>query len=299
MKEFCLMDEFEGRELIIRSVVEAEKLHSFFCNVVRMKWKLQDEYSPFYRGEQQYNWDLKSGIFRPQLFIKDSELGKKLERNAVDEFERVIKEELGNGKLREIYNGIGFGREWDLLFQAQHAGIRTSIIDWTGFIHIALFFATEESEKFDNIPGQLWCFMMPHNIYRNVDCSFGMDNVFHHLDPFNLEKPLMVDPSTFYHGFKNRIFEYRWFKQNGRFFITPKELSNKALNKIPEFEHLIIRFKIPADSKKLIRKELGQTYPSIKRKILYVKENSKCKDLIETINNKIYGNYFKKNYKNE
>jgi Zn-dependent M16 (insulinase) family peptidase len=84
------------------------------------------EIIPHYRGEQNYDWDITSGVFRKPLENLPPEKAKELEKNAIKEFENVVTEKISTKILRNIFNDKGFGKDWDLLFQAQHFYHRAS-----------------------------------------------------------------------------------------------------------------------------------------------------------------------------
>ena len=278
----------ELETFIIQNLDDARKLHTIFCDLRSKGFVLNTVH---YRGEQKYRWDIKPGIFRPPLKVDSVELGKQLERDAILEFERVVKEEIGENVLREIYNKNEFGREWDLLFQAQHAGVKTTLTDWSMNYHTALYFATEKSKdvEIEKSNAQLWCFLMPNEIHKNVDLSNGINGIFHHLDPFAIDKYMMIDPSTYLNGYKERLFEYRWFKQRGKFLISPNSSCNIPFNEVAEFKDLIYRIRIPAECKPIIRKELEEFDRRYTREEMYIEESEEAKRMIDKINDKIFG----------
>src|SRR5665648_449527 len=117
--------EIVGENLIISSVDDAEKLHELFIKLRGELFRRQIvEIMPHYRGEQKYGWDIRSGIFRPPLNIENPQVGKDLEKRAIQEFEKTIVEKIGSKVLRDIFYNKKYGKDWDLLFQAQHAGVK-------------------------------------------------------------------------------------------------------------------------------------------------------------------------------
>jgi hypothetical protein len=76
-------NEIIGSWNTITSVIEAEEFHELFIQVrVKFFEKTLLEIMPHYRGEQNYGWDIRSGIFRPPLKITDPKIGKELEQKA-------------------------------------------------------------------------------------------------------------------------------------------------------------------------------------------------------------------------
>lgn len=286
-----LKEELNRNEIVITSLEEVYKLHQKLCDV-RVKHGCQ--YTVHYRGEQCDEWDITSGIFRPDLKSMDVEQGKILEKKAILEFERVITEKIGDRALRNIYNKTLYGHDWDLLFQSQHAGIKTTLIDWTMQYPVALFFAVEKSPKpeIENAGAQFWCFMMPNEIHKNVQRGNNLDGNFFHLNPFEIDQFMMIDPSVYLDNLNERIFEYRMMRQLGKFWVQPRALTNVPFNQIPEFQNLLLRVRIPAESKARIRKELENTPVPLTRKHLYYEENPEYDDLIKGINERVFGEFF-------
>jgi len=283
--------ELTSDEIVIASLRDAEILH---CNLCRICNECNDLFMPHYRGEQFYGWDISSGIFRPNLKSMDVEQGKILEKKAILEFERVITEKIGDRALRNIYNKTPYGHDWDLLFQSQHAGIKTTLTDWTNQNTRALYFAVEESPKpeIENSDAQFWCFMAPIDHLKNVQRGNSLDGNFFHLDPFEIDQFMMIDPSVYLDNLNERIFEYRMMRQLGKFWVQPRALTNVPFNQIPEFQNLLLRVRIPAESKARIRKELENAPNSLTKEHLFYEENPEYDDLIKGINERVFGEFF-------
>lgn len=279
--------EIIGDNLIITSVDEGENLHKKFI-ALRRKLSILGlnimDVMPHYRGEQNISWDIQSGIFRPPFNIADPIVGKQLEKKAIYEFEKVIVEKVGAATFRNIFNEEKHGKAWDLLMQAQHAGIRTILTDWSPEMVSALYFATELSDESDieNTDGQIWCLITP------TQWIFGQNShksIFD-LDPYNILQTVVINPSTLINGVQNRIFEYRMYKQKGRFIMPSNSTCHIPLNKQKELIPFIIKAKIPAEYKQKIRDELAKR--NVIRSTMYIDENSKMQDFISEINNSIF-----------
>ncbi len=63
--------------------------------------------------------------------------------------------------------------KWDLLFQAQHAGVKTSLVDFSTNIFLSSFFMSEPSKTFDNENGQLWCLLVPSDFIYNESSDYN------------------------------------------------------------------------------------------------------------------------------
>ena len=154
--------------IIINSVEDAKLLHKKLIDFsLDLSLNGVADIMPHYRGEQDYKWDIRSGVFRNKMKDNTSENGKKLEQKLVKTFEEKIIEKFGEFIIRNVSIQGKYTKEWDLLFQAQHAGIKTTITDWSCDIERSLFFATELSKDklIENSNGQLWWFTYPKSIY--------------------------------------------------------------------------------------------------------------------------------------
>lgn len=279
--------EIIGEEIIINSLEEAEELHEKFI-ALRTKLSIVGlqliDVMPHYRGEQNISWDIRAGIFRPPLNVTDPAIGKQLEKNAVEEFEKVIIEKVGAATFRTLFNKEKHGKDWDLLMQAQHAGIRTTLTDWSPDIRSALYFATEYSVKDDieNADGQIWCFITPtewivgHNRHKSL----------FDLDPYNMDRTVMINPSTLLDDVQDRIFEYRMYRQKGRFVMPSNATCHIPLNKQKELIPFIIKIKVTAKYKQKIRDELAGR--NLIRLEMYIDENPDRQSLITEINSLIF-----------
>lgn len=284
--------EIIGDNLVITSVDDAQTLYDQFIKLrsdLSIIGKQLIDVIPHYRGEQMFGWDIRPGIFRPPLTITEPQDGKDFERKAIAEFENVITQKVGKDVLRDLFNKEKHGKDWDLLFQAQHAGIRTTLTDWTAEIINALYFATEKSESdtIEKSDGQLWCFIAPtqimygHSIYPTRD-------TFYDIDPFALKEMILINPSSYLDDIQKRIFEYRMYKQKGRFIMHAADTCHIPLNHQPEVQKFLFKARIPADRKQSIRDELEKKW-GVTRATMYIDENPARQDLIKEINKAVYG----------
>ena len=283
--------QFIGDDLIMTTVEEANAFHSKFIKLRSELFKDRImEIMPHYRGEQNSGWDIRPGIFRPPLKINNPKTGKQLEEKAIQEFETVIKEKVGQNVLREIYNIEKYGKEWNLLFQAQHAGVKTTLTDWSAEIISALYFATEESlnESIENSDGQLWCFIIPVNYILGHN-GYPQKDTFYNLNPFDMKGTYLINSAFYITDIENRIFEYRMYRQKGRFLISSNDTCHIPINKQEELKKFIFQIRIPAEFKKTIRKEL--TLQGITRAYMFIEEKTEKQDLITEINKTVFKGY--------
>lgn len=284
-----IKNEVIPQTLEIKTLDEAFDLHDklFIPFRVKLFENGLNGFMPHYRGEQKYGWDILSGVFRPPFDKLNSKEGKQLEKLAIAEFENTIKNTIGDKILRNIFNHEKFGKEWDLLFQAQHGGVKTTLTDWTGFIQTALFFATEKSnvEEVENSDAQLWCLMVPE---QNIisDSQFFPKESMYNLDPFNIDNVYLINPSIYIDNVDERIFEYRMYKQGGRFLAMPNDICNIPINKHDIFKDFLFHIRIPKEYKQQIRQTL--TGRGITRQRMYADESPLHDNLIKDINEKVF-----------
>lgn len=283
--------EIIGNNLTITSASDADNLHDLFIKLrTELFFRRIIEIMPHYRGEQNFGWDIRSGIYRPPLKITDPKIGKELEQKAIQEFEKVIHEKVGVKTLRDLFNKEKHGKDWDLLFQAQHAGIKTTLTDWSAFIISALFFATEQSanENIEKADGQLWCFIIPTiNILGHND--YPERNTFYDINPFDVKSTFLINPSSYISEIEERIFEYRMYRQKGRFVMASNDTCHIPLNQQDELQKFILKARIPSEFKPKIREELAKR--GVTRETMYIDETPSRQDLITEINNKIFSGY--------
>lgn len=284
-------DQIIGSRDTITSLAEAEEFHQLFIQIrVIFIEKTMLEIMPHYRGEQNYGWDIRSGIFRPPLKISDPKIGKDLEQKAVAEFENVITNKIGNHVFRDLFNKEKHGKDWDLLFQAQHAGIKTTLTDWSAEIISALYFATEESKdtSIENADGQLWSFLIP------VPLILGHNNLpvretFYDMNPYEMGQTYLINVASYLDNIEKRIFEYRMYRQKGRFVMSANKHCHVPLNQQDYVQQFIFRLRIPHEFKKTIREDLAKR--DVIRKNMYIDETPARQQLISDINDKIFKGY--------
>ncbi|MFM2226529.1 MAG: hypothetical protein RJA07_2731 [Bacteroidota bacterium] len=286
-----LSSQVIGENRIINSLDDAIKIGNAFNNLrnVIVQYFLKESwikviFVPHYRGEQNHKWNIENGICRG-LNIS-SEEAKALEKKAILKFEEIVKEEIGEIALRNVFNNLKYGKEWDLLFQAQHAGVKTTLVDFTVFIKVALFFAVQESEKIENSVAQLWVFMIPEKNIFGDNANLKDDVFLNYLDPFNVSNDFIVSTSSYLDDIINRPFDLRRNKQGGSFFVSNNESISIALNKRKDLEPFIYRFTIPQDKKKEIRKQLKDT--GIDEAFLEIIKDEKLDAIAKKVNELIY-----------
>src|SRR5262252_5896073 len=95
-----------------------------------------------YRGQRSAGWPLRPGLWRAQPRIPGTH--EFVEGNLLREFKERVR--LLLPQLPQS--------EWEWLALAQHHGLLTRLLDWTGNPLVALFFAVEKAADEDSA---VWC----------------------------------------------------------------------------------------------------------------------------------------------
>ena len=259
----------------ICSIAEAEAIHEKLID--HNYEKLKCTHMPHYRGEQNFGWDITANIFRGAGVLLTSSEGKINEAGAASEFVQKITETYGKGALRKLFEGKNYGSQWNALFQAQHGGIRTTLLDWSARIDRAIYFATEKNKNgcFEKVDGQLWVYLISK---QNI-----IGDSFNDLDPSNLEKSTMLNITIDGDDIDNRLWEKKMNNQFGAFFISTPDKCNIPLNQQPEIKANLFRFRIPAKYKLTIREELDRRH--LNEKTMHIRENDpQVQKIIDLIN---------------
>jgi hypothetical protein len=237
---------------------------------------------PYFRGEQNYGWDILPGIYRPPFSNEiDLNHSRKIEQRGMEIFEKKVIEKYGAKQIFK-HSVNPYGEKWDLLFQAQHAGIKTNLIDLSTSSVFASFFMCEPSEEYENSDGQLWGLLVPYEFIFN-ETSDDDKLVYPDLNPFDLDKSFVCNVPTYIDDINERTYQFRLFKQHGSFFTSSNLDIEVPLNKKEFWEHMMIRVRVPAESKKAIFKELIEE--KIDRKSIMLLESEEADIMIDEINN--------------
>ncbi len=271
----------------INSLQEIDDLHRKF---VQYRWDFYCrsgiETMSHYRSEQYFGWDITPGIFRKGGL--SARQGKELEKRAALMFEQIVTENFGPEALRDLFYRQKYGKDWDLLFQAQHAGVKTTLVDWTARIDSSVYFAVEKSENpaLEAADGQFWVYMIPTDELLSHN-TFPIRDTFYDQDPADLTEGATINVSVLLDNLEKRLFETRIFKQGGRFYISTANRCDIPLNRQTEIARYLFRFRIPAARKQAIREELAAD--GLTRETIYVQENPEHQALIDAINMEVYG----------
>jgi len=204
-----------------------------------------------YRGQSLNAYKLLNGFSRfnhkpNNLIIKERKL-----------LEKYVSQ-VNNNKIDFIQapyhqRQYAFINEWFFLYQAQHLGLKTRLMDWTMRWEIALLFAVNE-ERHHGKDGQFWVFICP----REYIINSGNLGVIYNTHPLEIEGNFMIN-SPFYQEVKGGDFiaERRRARQHGRFFTQPFLKGLGAMDEQHDLKQYLHKYIIDGNSKNRIKNELG------------------------------------------
>ena len=194
----------------------------------------------WFRGQTVSTWKLQPSFLRKDKSATEFTLINKFKQSASLLIERTP------------------ATYFDWLFQMQHHGVPTRLLDWTESALTALYFAVENNEH-NNKDGALWILLPTElNRYSNIDSdeadfipSFDNSEVLGNYDPlvFNREKVTKLLPLAAIATRNNP----RMQAQLGVFTISHREKT--PIEEIGNKQH-ILKYIIPKLKKKEIIKEL-------------------------------------------
>lgn len=268
----------------IKTLKDVENFHEKLINVrmaIRFDVEIGMDVMPHYRGEQNYEWDILPGIYRAP-FSSDIDLKKarEIEKNGVEIFKKKVIENYGEKQIFK-HSAKPYGEEWDLLFQAQHAGVKTNLVDLSTSSVLSSFFMCEPSERHENSDGQLWGIFVPSEFIFS-ETSYYDKLVYPESNPFELDKSFVCNVPTYIDDIDQRTYQFRLFKQHGRFFASSDADLGIPLNKKDFWKNMMFRVRVPAEFKKTIFAELGKY--GIDRKSMMHIETKEADKMIDNIN---------------
>jgi hypothetical protein len=193
----------------------------------------------WYRGHSDFLWNLSPGLLRFNQSITEGTLLTRFKQSAAMLIDSSPK------------------NDFDWLFLMQHYGVPTRLLDWSESPLIALYFAVENT-NLDKLDGSLWL-LKPIELNKIANISTPEKNFIPSFDDSELEN---YKVETLRSNPRNKLAPIatiatrnsaRIQAQLGVFTIH--HLDNRPIEDICKSNELI-KYKIPANSKESIRKEL-------------------------------------------
>ncbi len=207
-------------------------------------------YKPYYRGQANSSWKLISSLSR----IKTSDFGE-TEIRIIDSFRKEIIE--SRLELIQTHPTDKFlhGEKWNFLFQSQHLGLPTRLLDWSPSAETALFFASNEMLDQNGKFYVLEFNFAIHYHWEKIREYRLFDN-----DPEKFDKVILINQAlTAFKDNSIKLGEKRMGSQFGRFLFQPIENIKipfeETCRSNPNFS--LIEYIIPANAKASILKELN------------------------------------------
>lgn len=237
---------------------------------------------PHYRGEQLYGRDILPGIFRPPFAEGvNFDNARTIESNGAKIFQQRVTEKYGEKFIFKHSVDTEHSEKWNLLFQAQHAGVKTNLIDLSTSIFHSAFFACEPSDKHNDKDAQLWCLLVPSEFIYGESTEYDKP-CYSGLNPFNLDSSFVCNVPTYIDDIDERTYQFRLFRQHGRLFSSSNKEINVPLNEKSFWKNMIVRIKISPENKKTIFQQLNET--GINHKRLVLEETEESRKFINSIN---------------
>ncbi|MGO4770399.1 FRG domain-containing protein [Flavobacterium sp. W22_SRS_FK3] len=266
----------------IKNLSDIERFHDELIRIrVEIKFKVGLDVMPHYRGEQNYGWDILPGIFRPPFSgTMDLKKAREIEKKGAEIFKEKVIENYGENQLFK-HSIKPYGETWDLLFQAQHAALKTNLLDLSTSSISSSFFMCEPDPRFDAAEGQLWGILVPSDFIYNETSDYDK-LLYPEFDPFALENGFICNVPTYITDIDQRTYQFRLFRQHGRLFASSDADLHIPMNQKEFWKDMMIRVRVPAEAKKAIFNELIQR--GIDRKKMMHIETPQADKMINDIN---------------
>lgn len=216
----------------------------------RLKSNLQGNFKQeYYRGLSKEHYDLKSYLSR---FAKDSTDLKNIEEDSLRAFEDGINA-IGPNFLRKTSMNYAHFKDWEIMWQAQQAGLPTRLMDWSISIETACFFAVMNAENDDN-DGQLFVFTCPSSICHPLNTDKYLDH-----NPSDFQDKFLINPDfNEKNNFEKQLAELRRLRQDGNFLFQNYTDSLIPLERQDPLKDDLHKFIIPKKEKEKLRQQLAE-----------------------------------------
>jgi hypothetical protein len=187
-----------------------------------------------FRGQRRSDWSLQPSLERLEL-RKDQDPIER-EQDLMGRFKRQFLPYVQISQLQD---------EWDVLALAQHHGLATRLLDWTGNPLAALWFAVSGG-PYEDQPGAVYMFSPEKGDLLDDDEKAKRSE-----PPYDVKRTRFFQPSH---------FTSRIVAQNGWFSVhawnEAEEFSK--LDKLVEYRDRLKKVLIPADRFAVLRSELDR-----------------------------------------
>lgn len=229
-----------------------------------------------FRGQSKNNYQLLPGISRNGLSLNET-LEK--EKTILNEYFSLIND----NKFKHIQkpsslnnNKKKYQEEWFYLFQGQHLGLTTRLLDWTINWQTALLFVVESNFGID---GQFWINLFPKDRLIHAENI----NKIYNIHPCDITGTYLINQPFYQFEVENEyIAELRRFRQYGRFLIQQSDYIKTPLETQPELKDRLFKYLIDGEAKENIKKELLEKGHNIKWK--YYINSKNIDDIIMYLN---------------
>jgi hypothetical protein len=226
-----------------------------YTEVVELVSKVQErrifnsEIMEHYRGQGRPEYKLIPNISRNTLTPMEIQVN---EGNLLTVFKNKLKENNIENVLR-LDNDLSDKQNlWNVLFQTQHLGLQTRLLDWSLKWEVGLWFAVENPNN-DDVDGQFWIFSAPNAIHLT-----DTRNNFYNKDLNNLDKTYLINAPIYWSDdLKTQVGEIKRQRQFGKFSISSYEQSITSLENQSEIIPHLEKYCIPAKIKGQIRLKLA------------------------------------------
>ena len=217
-----------------------QSIHSISDLLEKLKTDVKDyDGQIWFRGQSESAWKLQPAFLRKEKNISEFTLISKFRQNA---------------SLLITRTPLNY---YDWLFQMQHHGVPTRLLDWTESALVALYFAVED-EKSHNQEGGLWI-LLPTELNKNANI-FSDENFY--IPSFTDIVLKNYEPEVFHQEKNTKLFPVaaiatrnnpRMQAQLGVFTISHRDKT--PIEDIGDKNH-VWKYKIPSSKKRIIKQEL-------------------------------------------
>jgi len=232
-----------------------------------------------FRGQIE-DWNIKACIARDAK-MSEIEILKK-EKSL---FEESVKNfDIQDHPYKDSYH---YAQTWFDLFQLQHLGIKTRLVDWTRTKEHALFFAIDDcKKKSTNKNGVIWIYKCPRTQFMNFDSKSELGSL--NKNPFELNDWYLIKHSSLFDdGYWVALGAIRKFRQDGCFIIPPSDQLQTSMQGVTSIEPYLEKIIIHPQ----LKKEIKLYLPDDLRGYLYAAHHPTCISIQEKVN-KLNNKYF-------